>query len=457
MSKHFFVFYFAFTLFLGISSKAYECTNRDIVDSNTLKLIASVNSTANLKGEARVKFYAHYGSLFSCPKENYQNSNLTAIEKRNLLKLFKYEMILNFESYIADNLHFVDLDSALQSYKRIHELAYGENTPLPQGVQMIIQNKELYKLDRKKQCSEKYVDTKHMGPVRNQDDIGWCYAFAAADLMSFHAGRTLSAVDVAILNNNYANDAVRDRLELPGFLRNTEALRSFYESNKIDVANLKENYLNHLFDSKREGGYPVEALKIAMNKGVCTESDLPSQPTNKNTSLYSELQKPAQMAEQSKSLVCFNEQANYGSLLPNLNYGEIIEIASRTSPMQILLSLRKKNCRQTFKIQNKTIINFSTPDYGKAFSLLDAQLDKNTPAMVSYNTKMISSESGAHASIIVGRKYNPKTGQCEYKVRNSWGNLNHFEPSTRTRHEGGYFWVSESKLKKNLYNITAFN
>lgn len=456
MGHYLFVFTLIYTLFLTQISWAYECDSEDLINTSALKQIATQRSATLLTGPAQVQFYSNYGSLMMCPAQNYNNTNLSSAEKRNLLELLKNDRINGFENYIADNLNFLNLDSEIESYKRVHALAFGENTPLPSGVQLIIRNKELYKQDRKEQCTEKSVDTTHMGPVRNQGDIGWCYAYAAADLMSFHARRPLSAVDVAILNNNFAQDPFRDRLELPTFLSTTEALRGYYAKNNINADDVKQSYLNKLFDSRREGGQEDEALRIAMQRGVCSEADMPSRLTDDNSSLYAELQRPTETRNQN-SFSCTSQEARSYSLLPNLNNGQIAEVVAKASPFYTLFALRQKNCRQTYKPQKKTISKASAPQYGRAFSLLDAQLDKNAPAMVSYNFNMISSEDGAHASIIVGRRLNSKTGQCEYKVRNSWGNYNHFEPSTRTRHEDGHFWVSETRLKKNLYDITVLD
>ena len=42
-----------------------------------------------------------------------------------------------------------------------------------------------------------------LGPVRNQDTMGWCYAFAAADLLTADTGKTISAFDIALNYNNF--------------------------------------------------------------------------------------------------------------------------------------------------------------------------------------------------------------------------------------------------------------
>ena len=41
-----------------------------------------------------------------------------------------------------------------------------------------------------------------LGEVRDQDSIGWCYAFAGADLLTYKLGKKVSAVDVAMNYND---------------------------------------------------------------------------------------------------------------------------------------------------------------------------------------------------------------------------------------------------------------
>jgi hypothetical protein len=55
-------------------------------------------------------------------------------------------------------------------------------------------------------CSFRDVSVE-IGPVRSQGDIGWCYANAAADLLSFHYrnelhGQPVSALYTALLFND---------------------------------------------------------------------------------------------------------------------------------------------------------------------------------------------------------------------------------------------------------------
>ena len=227
-------------------------------------------------------FEADYGSLFLCPEQNYNNPQLSAQEKENLKSLYLTDRIDGFERDMAKNIRFVDLDFQLETYTRIYQTLYGKNAPLPPGIQLIIKNKESYLEDRKKNCSESHVDTSYIGEVRDQSDMGWCYAYALADLLSFHAKKLVSAIDIAVLNNNFSQDALKDRIN---YSRDVE---SFYDLKKIlpkmgvTAEELEESARLNLYDSVRNGGLAAEALKLALQKGVCLEKDMPSTFENKN-------------------------------------------------------------------------------------------------------------------------------------------------------------------------------
>ena len=73
---------------------------------------------------------------------------------------------------------------------------------------------------------------------RNQDTIGWCYAYAAADLLGHALGKNVSAVSLA--------------------------------------ASLNDKPLFRILGIK-EGGFIDAAISETMKKGFCLEKDLPSE------------------------------------------------------------------------------------------------------------------------------------------------------------------------------------
>jgi hypothetical protein len=57
-----------------------------------------------------------------------------------------------------------------------------------------------------------------------------------------------------------------------------------------------------------------------------------------------------------------------------------------------------------------------------------------------------------HASTVIGRRLNPKTNQCEYLIKNSWGN----ECPKKSKIEciDGNLWVEKDVLKNSLSAVS---
>ncbi len=91
--------------------------------------------------------------------------------------------------------------------------------------------------------SQSPVDLK-VGPVRNQGDIGWCFAYVAADLISEKIGEYISAAHIA---KNYYKKSIIARLY-----------------------------------NRTEGGYTFDAIANSLNEALCTEETLPSNQVDLN-------------------------------------------------------------------------------------------------------------------------------------------------------------------------------
>ena len=48
----------------------------------------------------------------------------------------------------------------------------------------------------------------------------------------------------------------------------------------------------------------------------------------------------------------------------------------------------------------------------------------------------------------------PKTGTCQYLLRNSWGTKARTTYASDLQFEGGYLWIPEDRLNDMLYSIT---
>ncbi|MBC7715127.1 MAG: hypothetical protein H7177_17410 [Rhizobacter sp.] len=89
---------------------------------------------------------------------------------------------------------------------------------------------------------------------------------------------------------------------------------------------------------------------------------------------------------------------------------------------------------------------------------LDEILSKDEPVSIGYDIDQIlklpedESSPYPHASTVIGRRQNPNTNQCEYLIKNSWGN----ECPKKSKIEciNGNLWVPEGLLKKSLSEVS---
>ncbi|MBC7714327.1 MAG: hypothetical protein H7177_13365, partial [Rhizobacter sp.] len=58
-----------------------------------------------------------------------------------------------------------------------------------------------------------------------------------------------------------------------------------------------------------------------------------------------------------------------------------------------------------------------------------------------------------HESTLIGRKFNPESGQCEYLIKNSWGGGD-CQQTSSIKCEDGNFWVPRTALKNNIDSAT---
>jgi len=103
-----------------------------------------------------------------------------------------------------DRLNSGDLDTLKELSALIGE------SPTQEQIQKY--NQQMKKV--RTNCTAKDQRAK-LPPVRDQDSIGWCYSYTAADLVSFKSGINVSAIDLAINYNNSTEARVfGDRLSL---------------------------------------------------------------------------------------------------------------------------------------------------------------------------------------------------------------------------------------------------
>lgn len=297
--------------------------------------------------------------------------------------------------------------------------------------------------------------------MRNQDSIGWCYAYTAADMIGHKTGKNVSAIDIA---NAYNEGSISD----------------WFSNN----------------ESTMEGGYIEDAANVAIDRGLCYESQLPSDDytfSTKSEDLMDELKaieklydvynkKVTYVAEGyfynsrvkktgesftnahngfKNDIQCGKIASDWDQLFNNLNiYGFMDAIKHATSANDFIDRLIKKNCTPRYKAGNLSFDSMSAGVwYGKddVMSKIDSRLKKGEVLGISYKSTILKDKydhsDGNHASLVVARKFNSSTGSCEYLIRNSWGTgCSSYDDDYKCTQ--GNIWVPEEYFRQATYGVT---
>lgn len=291
-------------------------------------------------------------------------------------------------------------------------------------------------------CGDTIVENEavNLQNVRNQDTVGWCYAYTAADLLSFKVGKKISAVSLY-------NSA--DKIDVEVDIKSTSPVGGFI-GQSIDKYLLKKN-------------------------GLCLEEDLPSSDfkfcTDKTyLSFLSNLLKVVRENRFDSEMdgnTCFGQDLERA--FPGFDPGSIKGHINRFGTRKLVEAAYDRQCRNLsfkgLKVATTTLVKYNGND-DTLMSAIDERLKKNEIAAIGYDYSKINAENGTsgHGSIVVGKRTNPKTGKCDYLVRNSWGKTcdqkEHAELSCHKNCEGGncrfsgHFWVGADLLKKSLLEVT---
>jgi hypothetical protein len=293
-----------------------------------------------------------------------------------------------------------------------------------------------------------YVNLKNDFPrVRNQGKTSWCFAAAAADLLGYRLKKEFSFFDIGRL-----------------YQRESEGRSTHYS--KTDVGNLGH------------------ALKYAMKYGVCRESDLhsegfhlgfhlaegPRKSDLKEMLLYLEGHREVLEKSDIESPEFQNAYEVIHSNFPKTSAQRLKTAASsspaRDADVNFVDALIADQCRaETIpEIPVETFENFTTQD---PLDLIDRQLNVKNPVAIvltaAYFADAINADGEGdsnsdnqetnHAVVVMGRGFNPQTGDCDYLIRNSWG-LTHYNFDNPIQSSGGYLWIPERTLTKAVDEVT---
>ncbi len=343
--------------------------------------------------------------------------------------------------------NYRDVSKDLAEYERIMRLADGEAFIKTESATRLKKRGILNKDNSKKNCGAVDLRPK-FGKVRDQDTIGWCYAFVAADMIQFKTGIHVSAADIAVNYTSAHSDAPWRRI------------------------------FSSVGELGREGGRVDLAIQEMIKPGVCRESDFPSEYSGQELDLRTFVEFVEKASEKdrvayltgglfgsnhnqkffSNGQVCTSASAFKlsPSQLQRLN-----EIADRSIGSRAFYDLAKKSCEGKRLPIQVPPLDFRSQranhSIKEQFKFMDAKLDKNLPLAMTWRTDLAKGErdpsNSWHVSTVVGRRVSPKTGMCEYLVRNSWGKAC---PYPDYDCEEGNVWLPREALHQSIDSVEAF-
>lgn len=295
-----------------------------------------------------------------------------------------------------------------------------------------------------------------MGPIRNQGGTTWCFAYAAADLISQRVGDFVSAVDIATqyyLNDpaalaSVAEPALQDYLRVyPEFLRDVLWARQQSLTNTA--------YRRFPGVSAADGGFEQLAVLLANGRGLCSEARLPS------TNGYS-----GQMLKRLRHYVhtsLRNQRMSRDEaiLRANAEWMQSVDRACERvkSPVPFIpvSGYWAANLDEYRRYMSQG--RLYPQDAGRdLLGRLNYALNNGRVVAIGYDADLIADfgnddEIAGHASVIVGR--NLIGGQCHYLLRNSWGaSCEGYRPGFKERCRAGHLWISEAELIKATFSVT---
>lgn len=286
-------------------------------------------------------------------------------------------------------------------------------------------------------------------PVKDQDGVGWCFAFAASDLASFYTGDNVSSSDTAMeYYDGYQN---LNDYRMSG--KNTRTYLSRNEGGNFELA----------FDTLLKKGYCLET-EVSSEENAGTRSYAIDEKIAKFESAFdrlkgSQLQKKIQTRKINACEV--TPQIPGPNIFGNLPCEAFQRALSLNSSKAALNSLRKSACprRRPLRVPGTPYVrSVGRRLTGKNLvQVIQNSLSRGKPVGITMDVNPLIKASdrkanGLHSMTAIGRRYNETTKKCDYLMRNSWGrSCRHFKSSlVNNCTSDGNVWISEEDLSANI-------
>jgi hypothetical protein len=311
-----------------------------------------------------------------------------------------------------------------------------------------------YQVTSEKNCSALDLRTPLLEEIRNQKSISWCYAFSAADMLTytFNLSEKVSAADVAI---NY-NDS-----DLGTFIR---WINTTFSSRRTQSS-------SETFMMAHQNGFNKIALERGMRDGYCPERVFPSESWVKMTrdgdrfvESKSDL-KPAMLdiyqLIQNQKLLTVENLPYYFHFKNVESPEEFLSLLKGSKPDNFYSKLRTQVC-QFDRIHFASTYSVAMElKNGWTFVSMNKNLNLGRLVGMDYDDRITSDHtnrsitmSELHTSAIVGRRWNVLKKECAYLIHDSRGKgCDRYDPTYECL--GGQIWVEESLLFPNIVSTVT--
>ena len=314
------------------------------------------------------------------------------------------------------------------------------------------------------------------GPIREQTKYGWCWAIAAADLISFTFGQIdnnrVSPVDVAAATISKSPQMIQS------------LSKKIEDKNQREISkNVHGAYVEwedkKFSESFEETGGNVAKAIYAYNLrgGVCTEKQLPlPQPSLIRINPFKK--QPAEETlynwlnhEIGEHL--FNTDIEKNAPIKLLNscqshkrFDSFIEETKRLANKKALEALEKEiktacNPRQQLDVLLPLLHGFQPKKGSDVGGALAFYLKEGRPSALAFSPHFLQKvldKTNSHEALVIGSRWNEETNSCEFKIRNSWGaDCNIYPPpyNSAKNCQLGNVWVPEDVLQENSTSVTV--
>jgi len=277
-----------------------------------------------------------------------------------------------------------------------------------------------------------------LGPVRFQDDTSWCFAFAAADLLTYRfrtelKGERVSDVYTALTYTQmYAGDPYSDA---GGLARLT-----------IEAA-------------ERRGLCPQSVEEEALQRGPLGSLSQKLETLRLLKTLYDR----GETAALDRKLEELARSHSIVTAVPRDQLMKALRDSDRwTFPMVFADLLCGSNRYKPLKRDRvKSMIKWVS-GRRRMLAAIDQQLSAGNIVAIGYYSDFLllgpsAPQQNRHMSSLVGRRWNAGRNQCEYLIRNSFGpQCLGYSDAFRTPEncQSGHIWAPRSILEKNLFSLT---